>query len=333
MKKIVLMIAISLLAPFFAANAQLARYYRFDYYYPTVRIAFIVGEFQVVHQGGGIDTLQLKNFDYWRTLCGSSLADLSDSSHTSSFQSQTGDILSFFTDLLFYFSTYNDGAEISDTISYTVQLVDDSSGTCLMVLDTVGVYPMPMLDSLDRAIINKDTTVLQTYIIPAEYTGLSLSLRIGISFSGPDSLAAICRSDRGSENGVLLSEQSIAEMQYLEMLIDTLIAEGTIDTSYAKKVDQPYDRSAREFNSLRLTVNPNVANEKIVVSIVEPGKNLHTKIIAFIFGVDGKVIEKWPLNNTSSLIVDVSRYSNGQYYIVPFVDGRIHAGTQFTVVR
>jgi hypothetical protein len=327
----ILFICFMALTAYHATQAQVVRYYTFNYYYPTTRIAFVTGEYKVVHQSGTVDSLHLQYFDYHRTFCAESLQNLSDSSRTTAFAAQSGDQLSYFTDLALSFSNYDDSAMIADTIRFTLELIDSDSGETLEAIDTLGVYPITGKEELHEAFIDEDTTIIDQYIIPSQYEGRNLAVRIGVAFSGPDSTSAICREDISSD--VLLSGKAIFSMQYLESLIDTLVAEGVIDTSLSKRYNRILDSNMSKFTAIQFAVAPNPVGDRLTVHIGRRRDQQDTPVTAILVDARGRFISKWTLDNRKPETMDVSALPSGQYYLVPYADGMFYYGTSVTVLR
>lgn len=324
---VVLMLAI-VLGAWTSANAQVERYYAFNYYCPSTRVVFEFGEPKVLRAAGGVDTLELEYFKYGALLCGESLENLSDSSVTTSFTAQTGDVISYYTDLQFFFSNYFDTAYVVDTILFTIQLINAGTGAILHDIDTVGLYPFFGVDDIIHALVNPDSTILEYYTIPSDYTGQSVALKIDVSHYGVDSLSAICREHFGTKPANSITD--VYEMAVIDSLTNVLIHE---DTMMQKRAGLIRTQVELDFESITVGVVPNPVRDQATIKVLRHGAPFRGQVDLLVLSSAGKLVRTLRLEDRSAFSIDTRGLSAGSYYIVPSVSGRFYLATVMHIVR
>jgi hypothetical protein len=322
---LMMMLALGIWTP---ATAQIEHYYAFNYYCPSTRVVFEFGEPKVLRAAGGMDTLDLKYFEYGGVFCGESLESLSDSSVTTSFVAQTGDVISYYTDLQFYFSNYTDTAYVEDTLHFTIQLINAGSGEVLDDIDTEGLLPFYGVDDILNALVNPDTTILEYYTIPSDYSGLNVALKVDVSHQGIDSLSAICREHFGAEPGKSITD--VYDLAVLDSLTDVLINE---DATMQKRAGLRNSQVELDFESITVSVAPNPASIQANIQVLRHGVPFRGKVELLLLNPAGKLVRRLSLNDRSTINIDTRGLSAGSYYIVPSVSGRFYLATVMHIVK
>lgn len=313
------------------AQAQIEKYFGLFYYYPNTQIMYMLGEMRVVHVDQTVDTLSPQYIDCNNWNCRESLQNLSDSTITSAFEIQSGDIITFVKEIQLDFADQTGYVGIVDTIKFTTQLIEVGTGNVLLQLDTAGVYPTDSLTDMLQCFINRDTSVVTVRSIPSSLQGKCAYLRVDIAFSGPDSLDSVCRRDISMVNH--LSHTLMSNRVLVDSIIQVLIAEGVIDTTLTKSLSDWRRQSADEkmFESYSVSVRPNPSRGIVNLRVFSrDGQFAECEIV--IFDIAGKIMHRIGMDTQAELHLNLAHLQPGSYLAVPFVNGRMYRGRGFTIV-